>query len=65
MHLFMVIGDDIIDSVPVEPHRCKQPVYLEAMQRCLKMKHVDLLLNAKQTPSFYLQAPSSMNKTSK
>ena len=65
MHLHMAIEAVVIDSVPVEPPRCKQPGYLEAMKRCLKIKHLDLLAKAKQAPQFYLQVASVMNKKSK
>ena len=64
MHLDMVIGDKIIDSVKVEAERCKQPGYLEAMQRCLKIKHLDEIAKLSQKPRFYLQVASSMNKGS-
>lgn len=65
MRLMMAIGDQVIDSVAVEPHRCKQPGYLEAMQRCLKIKHLEVLAKAKEAPEFYLQVASAMHKKSK
>gem|GEM_PF-4843520 len=57
----MLLGDTVVDSVPVEPHRCKQLGYLEAMQRCLRIKHVQKLKQSNQEPVFYLELQSKMN----
>ena len=63
MQLVMVIEEEIIDSVPVEPHRCKQDGYLEAMQRCLIIKHFETLKPG-DTPVFFLEVASGMNTNS-
>ena len=61
MRLTMVLDDKELDSVPVEPHRCKQVGYLEAMQRCLKLKHREVLHRTITQPLFYLEVSSKMN----
>ncbi|HUC81228.1 MAG TPA: hypothetical protein VMR70_09945 [Flavisolibacter sp.] len=61
MRLTMVLGDLMLDSGPVEPHRCKQVSYLEAMQHCLQQKHMQTLNETKESLPFYLDVESRLN----
>lgn len=61
----MAIQDHVIDSVKVEPGRCKEVGYLEAMQRCLNMKHHREISGMENEVQFYLQVASGMNAPAK
>ncbi len=61
MLLHMELGEIIIDAVSVEPGRCKEVGYLEAMKQCLLLKHLDTLANSASKPQFYIQVSSRMN----
>ena len=61
MLLKMAMEETEIDRVVIEPRWIKQKGYMEALLACLRVKHKDVLQQAKQPPLFYLEASSRMN----
>jgi hypothetical protein len=52
MQLMMYLGNDLIDSVPVNMYDLSKPGYLGRFKRQLKQKHIDLIQEANQQPEF-------------
>ena len=64
MVLKMILLQEQVDAVPLEPQWLKQQGYLEAMIECLCQKHKLRLDQTTEAPVFYLEAGSKMNDSS-
>jgi hypothetical protein len=60
MHLNLSIGGQVLAKVPLDPTRCKDQHYLNALCRLLSMKHHAVIAMLKRKPSFYIEVPSHM-----
>jgi hypothetical protein len=52
MQLMMYIGNDLIESIPVDVTRLSVPGYLGGYKRQLKQRHQALLKESAQQPEF-------------
>jgi hypothetical protein len=52
MNLMMYIGNDLIESVPLDNGRISKPGYVGSIKRCLKIKHVELIQQSAERPEF-------------
>lgn len=52
MQLMMFIGDDLIESIPVEEERVRIPGYLGQFKRTLKIKYQELINQYTTPPEF-------------
>ena len=52
MKLMMYLGNDLIDSVPVNLYDLSKPGYLGKFKRQLKQKHLSLIQEANEQPEF-------------
>jgi hypothetical protein len=52
MQLLMYIGNDLIESVPLEDDRVRIPGYLGQFKRSLKMKYHELIRQQEDPPEF-------------
>ena len=52
MELMMYLGNDLIESIPVQSDKLSQPGYLGQFKRELKIKHADLLQQTPEPPDF-------------
>jgi hypothetical protein len=52
MELMMYLGNDLIESVPVQPDKLSQPGYLGQFKRQLKIRHAELLQQVQEHPDF-------------
>lgn len=52
MNLMMYVGNDLIESIPLEKGRISKPGYLGHFKRVLKEKHRDLLNQIPEPPEF-------------
>ena len=61
MQLMMYIGNDLIESVPLNEERVSQPGYLGKFKRMLKDKYADLIRESGKAPDFLVSdiTPSS------
>jgi hypothetical protein len=61
MQLMMYLGNDLIESVPVNEEHVSQPGYLGRFKRMLKEKYADLIRESQMHPEFLVTdiTPSS------
>ena len=52
MELMMYIGNDLIESIPLEHEHVPQPGYLGSFKRKLKMKYSELIQQFAEPPEF-------------
>ena len=52
MDLMMYIGNDLIESVPLDDGRISKPGYVGSIKRCLKIKHGELIEQSAEKPEF-------------
>lgn len=52
MQLMMYIGNDLIESVPLNNEKISQPGYLGKFKRMLKEKYAELIRKSAQHPEF-------------
>jgi hypothetical protein len=52
MQLMMYIGNDLIESVPLDKERVPVPGYLGHIKRQLKEKHKGLIAESSERPDF-------------
>lgn len=62
MQLVLSIGDKVLDRMAIKPDLIGDTDYIAAMQRLLLVKNGLALLAHLQEPTFYFEAPSSMDK---
>ncbi|MCY7310063.1 MAG: hypothetical protein SGI96_17135 [Bacteroidota bacterium] len=58
MKLMMYLGNDLIESVPLNDQDLKIPGYLGKFKRNLKIKYNELLLTAPEPPEFLVYNPA-------
>ena len=64
MKLMMYIGNDLIESIPLELDRISKPGYVGNIKRVLKNKHSELIQQYGDKPEFLIFEPdSSTNQT--
>lgn len=61
MQLMMYLGNDLIESVPLDTERISQPGYLGQFKRVLKEKYAQLIRQSAVPPEFLVV---STNQTS-
>lgn len=64
MQLMMYLGNDLIDSIPVNFHQLSEPGYLGKFKRVLKHKHQELILQSSEQPEFLVVDPRPAAKPS-
>lgn len=52
MQLMMYLGNDLIDSIPVNFYQLSEPGYLGKFKRVLKNKHADIIQESSIAPEF-------------
>lgn len=52
MNLMMYLGNDLIESVPLNEEKISQPGYLGSFKRLLKSRYADLLMQTSNPPEF-------------
>jgi len=57
MKLMMYIGNDLIESIPLELGRISKPGYLGNFKRTLKMKYSELIRQYSEPPEFLVINP--------
>lgn len=57
MQLMMYLGNDLIESVPINTLDLKVPGYLGKFKRTLKIKYDDLLKTSPEPPEFLVCNP--------
>jgi hypothetical protein len=65
MKLVMYLGNDLIESVPVEPGGLSKPGYLGNFKRVLKLKYKTLLSQVPEPPEFYVIDPAPRQTTAR
>jgi hypothetical protein len=65
MQLMMYLGNDLIDSIPVELRLLSQPGYLGKFKRVLKNKHAEMIRESSEQPEFLVVdlRPATPSKT--
>jgi hypothetical protein len=58
MNLMMYVGNDLIESIPLEKGRISKPGYLGHYKRVLKEKHKALLSQVPEPPEFLVIDPN-------
>ena len=48
----MYIGNDLIESIQLDPERVAKPGYLGSFKRCLKVKYNELINESTTRPDF-------------
>ena len=59
MKLMMYIGNDLIESVPLEQKDIPRPGYVGSFKRALKMKYNELIQQYPEPPEFLVIEPIS------
>jgi len=54
MQLMMYIGNDLIESVPLDPEKIAKPGYLGSFKRWLKVKYNDIINESPTRPDFLI-----------
>ena len=57
MKLMMYIGNDLIESIPLELDRISKPGYVGNIKRVLKRKHSELIQQYADKPEFLIFEP--------
>lgn len=52
MELMMYIGNDLIESIPLDQRRIQKPGYLGNFKRALKLKYDELIKQNAKAPDF-------------
>ena len=60
MKLMMYIGNDLIESVPLELKDIPRPGYVGSFKRALKMKYIELIQQYPEPPEFLVIPPISI-----
>ncbi|HET7896797.1 MAG TPA: hypothetical protein VFL47_03990 [Flavisolibacter sp.] len=59
MRLNLTLNGILIASAPVDPSRCKDEFYLNALRRLILQQNRDILAIFSAKPSFYIEVPDS------
>jgi hypothetical protein len=62
MQLMMYIGNDLIESVPLELKNIARPGYVGSIKRCLKIKYSELIRECPDPPEFLVVNPLSQDQ---
>ncbi len=62
MQLMMYIGNDLIDSVPLDLERIQKPGYVGNFKRSLKEKYSELIQEYPDPPEFLVINPTPAKK---
>ncbi|MDP4262926.1 MAG: hypothetical protein Q8941_10370 [Bacteroidota bacterium] len=57
MELMMYLGNDLVESVPLDLDRISKPGYLGTFKRNLKIKYKELIQQSPQPPEFLVIDP--------
>lgn len=57
MKLMMYIGNDLIESVPLDDENIPKPGYLGKFKRSLKQKYSELIQQYSEKPEFLVSEP--------
>ncbi|MCZ2459793.1 MAG: hypothetical protein LC128_09200 [Chitinophagales bacterium] len=57
MNLMMFLGNDLIESVPLELGRISKPGYLGSFKRAMKVKYQELIRQCNEKPEFFVIEP--------
>ena len=60
MRLNMALNGILIGSAKVDPSRCKDEYYLQALRRLLVVQNQDVLQLIPAKPVYYIEVPSSI-----
>lgn len=55
----MYIGNDLIESVPLDDARISKPGYVGSIKRCLKIKYSELIQQHVERPEFLVISQNS------
>lgn len=58
MNLMMYIGNDLIESVPLDDARISKPGYVGNFKRFLKIKYQELIQQVPERPEFLIINPN-------
>ena len=58
MKLMMYIGNDLIESIPLETERISKPGYVGKFKRLLKVKYSELIRQYPEKPEFLIIEPA-------
>jgi hypothetical protein len=61
MNLQFFLGDKLIATIPIDNASMNNPLYLPGVKAELQEKYKDLIEGSETTPSFYVEAASSVN----
>ena len=59
MRLNLSLNGVLVASTPLDPSRCKDKYYLEAMRRILLQQNTEILMLIPAKPTYYIEAPVS------
>lgn len=62
--LMMFLGNDLIESIPLNPKEIQQPGYLGHFKRQLKSKYSELLQESPEPPEFLVVDPQPQQRVS-
>ena len=60
MRLNMALNGILVGSASLDPSRCKDEFYLEAMRRLLTVQNRDIMQMIPARPVYYIEVASSM-----
>jgi hypothetical protein len=63
--LMMFLGNDLIESIPLNPKEIQQPGYLGHFKRQLKTKYSELLQESPEPPEFLVVDPQPQQPTAR
>jgi hypothetical protein len=63
MQLMMYIGNDLIESIPLDDDRISKPGYVGSIKRCLKIKYDELIQQYAERPEFLVINPAQVKKS--
>ncbi|HEY0039312.1 MAG TPA: hypothetical protein VGB71_01550 [Flavisolibacter sp.] len=59
MRLNLALNGILIASASLDPNRCKDEFYLQAMRKFLQVQNQDILETIPAKPVYYIEVPSS------
>lgn len=63
--LMMFLGNDLIESIPLNPKDIQQPGYVGHFKRQLKIKYSELLQESPERPEFLVVDPQPQQNSAK
>lgn len=64
MRLNLALNGILVASTPLDPSRCKDEYYLQAMRRLLTLQNQETLDLIPSRPVYYIEIPSSLQSLS-